>query len=60
MFGIKKHDKEKKKRKEKKKQKKEKKQKRNQEKLLPTAKNRTGNSTSRVAGQCLYHDVFST
>jgi hypothetical protein len=51
----------KKKRKEKKKQKKkEKKQKRNQEKLLPTTKNRTGNLPSRVAGQCFYHDVFST
>jgi hypothetical protein len=38
----------------------EKKQKRNQEKLLPTANNRTGNLPSRVAGQRLYHDVFST
>jgi hypothetical protein len=55
-IGIKKHDEEKKKRKEKKKQKKkEKKQKRNQGKLLPTAKNRTGNLPSRVAGQLLYH-----
>ncbi len=24
------------------------------------AKNRTGNLPSKVAGQCLYHDVFST
>jgi hypothetical protein len=28
-------------------------------KLLPTAKNRTGNLPSRVASQLLYHDVFS-
>jgi hypothetical protein len=34
--------------------------KRNHDKLLPTAKNRTGNLLSRVAGQLLYHDVFST
>ena len=27
---------------------------------FPTAKNRTGNLPSRVAGQLLYHDVFST
>ena len=32
---------------------------RNHDKLLPTAKNRTGNLPSRVAGQLLYHDVFS-
>ncbi len=32
----------------------------NHEKLLPTAKNRTGNLQSRVAGQLLYHDDFST
>ncbi len=51
-----------KKRKAKKKRKDEekKKKKRNQEKLLPTAKNRTGNLPSQVAGKCLYHDVFST
>jgi hypothetical protein len=38
---------------------KRKRKKRNQGKLLPTAKNWTGNLPSRVAGQCLYHDVFS-
>jgi hypothetical protein len=50
----------KRKRKEKRKRnkRKKKKQKRNQEKLLPTAKNRTGNLPSRVAGQCFYYDVF--
>jgi hypothetical protein len=49
----------KRKRKEKKKRKEE--SKRNHEKLLPTAKNRTGSLPSRVAGQYLYHDVvFST
>jgi hypothetical protein len=42
-----------------KKKEKENKQKRNQGKLLPTAKNRTGKYASGVAGQCLYHDVFS-
>ncbi len=46
--------------KRKKEEKKKKKSKRNHEKLLPTAKNRTGNSQIRVAGQLLYHDVFST
>ena len=47
--------------KEKKKRKEEKeKSKRNHDKLLPTAKNRTGNLQSRVAGQLLYHDNFST
>jgi hypothetical protein len=46
----------KKKRKE---EKKKKKSKRNHDKLLPTAKNRTGNLQSRVASQLLYHDVFS-
>ena len=46
--------------KEQKKGKKKKKSKRNHDKLLPTAKNRTGNLQSRVAGQLLYHDVFST
>jgi hypothetical protein len=50
----------KKKRKKKKRRKEKEKEKRNQEKLLPTAKNRTGNLQSRVAGQCHYHDVFST
>jgi hypothetical protein len=34
------------------------KSKRNNDKLLPTAKNRTGILPSRVAGQLLYHDVF--
>jgi hypothetical protein len=43
-----------------KKKRKRKKSKRNHEKLLPTAQNRTGNLPSRVVGQCLYHDVFST
>jgi hypothetical protein len=54
---MRKEKKEKKKRKE---DKKKKKTKRNHEKLLTTAKNRTGNLQSRVAGQLLYHDVFST
>jgi hypothetical protein len=49
----------KKKRKNKEKKKKKKKSKRNYEKLLPTAKNRTGNLQVKVAGQLLYHDVFS-
>jgi hypothetical protein len=40
-------------------EKKKKKSKRNHEKLLPIAKNRTGNLPSRVAGQLFYHDVFS-
>jgi hypothetical protein len=50
------------KKREKKKRKEEKKKnsKRNHNKLLPTAKNRTGNLQFRVAGQLLYHDVFST
>jgi hypothetical protein len=52
-----KRKKEKKKRKE---EKKKKKSKKNYDTLLPTAKNRTGNLQSRVAGQLLYHDVFST
>jgi hypothetical protein len=34
--------------------------KKNQERLLPTAKNRTGKCASRVTGQCLYHEVFTT
>jgi hypothetical protein len=33
---------------------------RNQEKLLLTTNNRTGNLPYRVASQLLYHDVFST
>ncbi len=63
IFGIKKQqeeEKKKKREKEKKRRKKKKKSKRNHDKLLPTAKNRTGNLQSRVAGQLLYHDVFST
>ncbi len=43
----------------KRKRKEKKKLKRNLEKLLPTAKNRTRNLQVRVAGQLLYHDVFS-
>ncbi len=39
---------------------KKKKSKKNHDELLPTAKNRTGNLQSRVAGQLLYHDVFLT
>jgi hypothetical protein len=50
-------EKEKKRRKE---EKKKKQSKRNHEKLLPTAKNRTGNLPSRVASQLFYHEVFST
>jgi hypothetical protein len=53
-------EKEKKEKKKRKEEKKKKKTTRNHEKLLPTAKNRTGNLQSRVAGQLLYHDVFST
>ncbi len=56
LFRIKKRKKEKKKRKE---EKKKKKSKRNHDTLFPTAKNRTGNLQSRVAGQLLYHDFFS-
>ena len=37
-----------------------KKQKKNQEKLLPTAKIRTGKLASRVNFQCLYPNVFTT
>jgi hypothetical protein len=43
-----------------KRRKEKKKSKRNHDKLLPTAKNRSGSLQSRVAGQLLYHDVFST
>jgi hypothetical protein len=50
--------KEKKKKRKSNKRKKKEKQQRNKGKLLPTAKNRTGNLPSRVAGQLLYHDVF--
>jgi hypothetical protein len=56
-------EKKKKRKKEKKKrieEKKKKKSKRHYDKLLPTAKNRTRNLLSRVAGQLLYHDAFST
>ena len=60
IFGIKtttrrreKEIKEKKKRKE---EKKKKKSKGHHEKLLPTAKNRTGNLQVKVAGQLLYHE----
>ncbi len=65
IWNKKKQEEEKKKknrkRKEKKKRRKEKvKSKRNHDNLLPTAKNKTGNLQSRVAGQLLYHDVFST
>ncbi len=49
-----------KKKKTKKRRKEKEKSKRYYDKLLPTAKNRTGNLQSRVAGQLLYHDVFST
>jgi hypothetical protein len=53
-------EKRKKEKKNRKEEKKKKKSKRNHDKLLPTAKNRTGNLQSRVASQLLYHDVFST
>ena len=62
MKSKKQQEEEKKKKKRKRKEKKKrnrKKSKRNHDKLLPTAKNRTGNLQSRVAGQLLYHDVFS-
>jgi hypothetical protein len=63
MFGIKKtrrREKEKKEKKKRKEEKKKKKSKRNHDKLLPTAKNKTGNLQSRVASQLLYHDIFFT
>jgi hypothetical protein len=53
-------EKEKKEKKKRKEEKKKKKSKRNHDKLLPTAKNKTGNLQSRVVGQLLYHDVFCT
>ncbi len=53
-------EKEKKEKEKRKEEKKKKKTKRNHDKLLPTAKNRSGNFQSRVAGQLLYHDAFST
>jgi hypothetical protein len=61
LVSRQKQEKEKKKEKKKKKQKKKdiKQQKKNQEKLLPTAKNRTRKLASRVKFQCLYHDVFT-
>jgi hypothetical protein len=52
-------EKEKKEKKKRKEEKKKKKSKRNPDKLLPTAKNKTGNLQSRVAGQLLYQVVFS-
>jgi hypothetical protein len=55
----KKREKTKKRRKEKE-EKKKKKSKRNYDKLHNTAKNRTGHLQGNVAGQILYHDVFST
>jgi hypothetical protein len=55
-----KNRKRKQKRKKRKEEKKKKKSKGNHDKLLPTAKNRTGNLQVKVAGQLLYHDVFST
>ena len=55
-----KEKKRKRKEKKRKEEKKKKKSKRNHEKLLPTAKNRTGNLQVRGARQLLYHDVFST
>ncbi len=63
-FWNKKNNKKKRKRKKetkkRKEEKKKKKSKKNHDKLLPTAKKRAGNLQSRVAGQLLYHDVFST
>ncbi len=63
IFGIKtttrRREEEKKEKKKRKEQKKKKKLKRNHDKLLPTAKNRSGNLQVRVARQLLYHDVFS-
>ncbi len=52
-------EKEKNEKKKRKEEKKKKKSKRNHDKLLSTAKSRTGNLQSRVAGQLLSHDVFS-
>jgi hypothetical protein len=57
---MRRREKEKKVKKKRKEEKKKKKSKRNHDKLLPTAKNRTGQLQSRVADQLLYHDVFST
>ncbi len=59
-MNNKKKRKRKKREKTKKKKKKKKKSKRNHDKLIPTAKNRSGKLQVRVAGQLLYHDVFST
>jgi hypothetical protein len=56
----KKNRKRKKREKQRKEEKKKKKSKRNYKQLLPTAKNRTGHLQVKVAGQLLYHDVFST
>ncbi len=62
-YGIKttttRRKKEKREKKKRKEEKKKKKSKRNHDKLLPTAKNRSENLQVRVAGQLLYHDVFS-
>ncbi len=51
---------EEKKKKEEKTKKTKRQQQKSQEKLLPTAKNRTGKLATRVTSQCLYHDVFTT
>jgi hypothetical protein len=50
----------KKREKEKERRKEKEKTKRNHDKLFPNAKNRSGILQSRVAGQLLYHDGFST
>jgi hypothetical protein len=55
----KKNRKRKKEKTQRKEEKKKKKSKRNYEQLLPTAKNSTGHLQVKVAGQLLYHDVFS-
>ncbi len=64
IYGTKKttrrREKEKREKKKKRRKEEKKKSKRNHEKLLPTAKNRTGNLQVRVAWQLLYHNVFST
>jgi hypothetical protein len=56
----KKNRKRKKEKKQRKEEKKKKESKRNYKQLIPTAKNRTGHLQVKVAGQHLYHDVFST
>jgi hypothetical protein len=56
----KKQQEEEKKKKIRKKKKRRKEKEKNPREIMTNYKNRTGNLLSRVAGQLLYHDVFST